>query len=140
MSDSPITGHCLCGAISYSADTEPALTAICHCDDCQRQSGAPFSLNLVLDGDALEIQGDTLGTFETVGTDTGETRERKFCTKCGSPILTTLAEMGTMVAVKAGTLDDRSWLAPEMELWCEGAHPWIKTGEERGEFPRGLET
>ena len=40
----PITGHCLCGSVTYSADAEPAVQAVCHCTDCQRQTGNPFSV------------------------------------------------------------------------------------------------
>lgn len=39
----PLTGHCLCKAVSYVADvTEPDLVAYCHCDGCQRQSGSTY--------------------------------------------------------------------------------------------------
>lgn len=39
----PLTGHCLCKAVTYTADVEaPALTGYDHCDDCQRQSGSTY--------------------------------------------------------------------------------------------------
>jgi hypothetical protein len=134
-----LTGHCLCGAVSYRIDAEPVMTIICHCDDCQRSSGSPYSLNVIVPRDALSIEEDgTLATYETTGTDTGEPRERKFCSRCGSTMLTLLNEMPEMAAVKGGTLDDRSSLVPEMEIWAERAHPWIADGAERGVMPRGL--
>ncbi len=141
MSDPNIVGGCLCGAVRYSATTDPAAVALCHCDDCQKQSGAPFSLNVLIETDTLVIEGeDHLKVFNTVGTETQEPRERKFCGECGSPILTTLAEMPGMAAVKAGTLDDRSWLEPEMDLWCDSKQSWLASTEERGEFATGLPT
>ncbi len=33
---SKIRGGCLCGAVRYSTDAEPLLTAVCHCKNCQR--------------------------------------------------------------------------------------------------------
>ena len=39
-----MTGHCLCGAVSYSAEAEPVVQAVCHCADCQRQSGSPYTV------------------------------------------------------------------------------------------------
>ncbi len=74
------------------------------------------------------------------GTDTGEKRQRRFCGTCGSPIVSELAEMEGMVAIKAGTLDDHSWLEPEMAVWTERKHPWLTADIELGEFPRGLPT
>ena len=137
----PITGHCLCGAVSYSIAAEPMTVAICHCDDCQRQSGAPASLNVGVDRDAFTLVGTTK-TFQTAAADSGDARERIFCPECGSPIISILSEADDIVFVKAGTLDDRSWLEPEMEVFTDFAHPWFHGAdvEERGLFPRGLPT
>ena len=137
----PITGHCLCGAVAYSvADTEPMTVAICHCEDCRRQSGAPFSLNVGIDREALVFSGIAPKVYRTVGDDTGEERERLFCPECGSPIASILAEADDIAFIKAGTLDDASWLEPEMEVFTDSAHPWVHDAEapERGLFPRSL--
>lgn len=41
----PLTGHCLCQAVTYSADVEsPLMTGYDHCDDCQRQSGSTYCM------------------------------------------------------------------------------------------------
>jgi hypothetical protein len=136
----PITGHCLCGNVSYEVDGEPMAVLLCHCEDCQRQSGAAYSVNVVVDRDSLHMTGGQPKTFETVGADSGEPRERKFCPECGSPVITMLAEMGDVAVIKAGTLDDRSWLEPQMELFTDNAHPWVHDADapERGMFPRSL--
>ena len=42
-----LTGKCLCGAISYSIDNQPAVTGVCHCKNCQRQAGSAFLPSLV---------------------------------------------------------------------------------------------
>ncbi len=140
MSAEGFSGRCLCGAVTYTCDTEPALTAVCHCEDCQRGSGSTFSVNVVVARDDLHLEGDTLRHFVTVGEDTEAQRERMFCSTCGSPVVTVMADAPDMAVIKAGTLDDRSWLAPEAELWCDSAQPWLASGEERGRFPRGLPT
>ena len=33
-----LEGGCLCGAVRYTSEAEPALTAVCHCPDCQKQT------------------------------------------------------------------------------------------------------
>ena len=38
------TGHCLCGAISYTYDGESEAVVLCHCGDCQRHTGSAFSV------------------------------------------------------------------------------------------------
>lgn len=39
----PLNGHCLCKAVTYTADVDaPLITGYDHCDDCQRQSGSTY--------------------------------------------------------------------------------------------------
>lgn len=142
MSDeAKVSGHCLCGAVKYSTGDDPMSTVICHCEDCRRSSGAAFSVNVIVADENLTLEGETLSSWETTGTETGEKRQRKFCSRCGSQVATMLAEMEGLAVIKAGTLDDPSWVAPEMEIWCDSAHPWIGADrDERGQFPTGLPT
>lgn len=135
-----LTGSCLCGAITYRADSEPLMTMLCHCEHCRRQSGAPASLGVVVERDAFEARGETLGSYETVGTDSGQPRERCFCTRCGSPIVTYVAEMPQLAVIKGGTLDDVAGLEPDGEMWCESALAWWPGFEDRGRFARGVPT
>ena len=39
-----MTGGCLCGQVRYSANTEPAFVGVCHCRNCQKQTGTAFSV------------------------------------------------------------------------------------------------
>ncbi len=119
------TGRCLCGAISYTVEGDIVATAVCHCEHCQRQSGSAFSVNaIVLDGQ-LKVSG-SLGAYDETGESGGDTVfvRRKFCRECGSPIVSELVQVG-LLAVKAGTLDDRSGLKPEVEVWCVDRQPWV---------------
>jgi len=50
---------------------------------------------------------------------------RKFCPTCGTPIVSELAKTQGVLAVKAGTLDDRSGVVPNVEVWCVDKQPWV---------------
>ncbi|MCW3066195.1 MAG: hypothetical protein JWN32_3367 [Solirubrobacterales bacterium] len=138
-----LDGHCLCGEVTYTvANEDPVITGICHCTECRRQSGAAWSIVVAVSRDEIEITGDSLRTFDTIGDDTRVPVHRQFCGNCGSPIVS-LAEWAPELAfIKAGTLEDASWLEPELEAWCESALPWAldTSREDRGYFPRGLDT
>jgi hypothetical protein len=119
------TGRCLCGQISYELSGDVIATAVCHCDHCQRQSGGAFSVNLIAMENQLDVSGE-LTTFE----DRGENDDavyvyRRFCGSCGSPIYSAMIEPAGLIAVKAGTLDDKSAVAPNVEAWCEHKQPWV---------------
>lgn len=38
-----LKGGCHCGAVRFETPDAPVYAAICHCEDCRRQSGAPYS-------------------------------------------------------------------------------------------------
>ena len=133
----PITGRCLCGAVTYTADAEPAVQAVCHCSDCQRQTGNPFSVIVAIPRDAFEISGDTLASFSTTGTDHGGETKRHFCSACGSPLFSDAAVMPQLVFLKAGSLDDASWLQPAVEAWTSSAQPWSPRFEGSAQLDRG---
>jgi hypothetical protein len=137
-----LDGHCLCGSISYTvASEEPIMTAICHCTECQRQAGSAYSIIAGVAMEDLHISGETK-VFDTIGSDRGEAAHRHFCGNCGSPIISVLADAEDIAWIKAGTLNDASWLEPELEAWTSSAQPWALTveREDRGYFPRGLDT
>lgn len=118
-----IEGHCLCGSVTYSADSEPAMIVICHCTDCQRQSGSPFSVNVLVPVDKVRMEGETLTQYVING-DSGKTVIRNFCNRCGSPLSTVMEAFGNLAAIKSGTLKDSSWVKPTIQIWCDSGRPW----------------
>ena len=130
------TGGCLCGQITYEISGDLIATVVCHCDHCQRQSGGPFSVNLIVQESQLAVSGN-LATFE----DRGEHGDavyvhRRFCGQCGTPIVSALVEPAGVLAVKAGTLDDRSEVTPTVEVWCEHKQPWVALPGMAASLPR----
>lgn len=118
-----IEGSCLCGQVTYSSSAEPAMIAICHCPDCQKQSGAAFSVNVLVPIESVALKGESLAQYVVDGA-TGTAVTRNFCNNCGSPISTELEAFGGLTAVKSGTLYDSSWVKPGVQIWCDNKQPW----------------
>jgi hypothetical protein len=89
--------------------------------------------------DALRVEGEeNVGAFTTVGTDSGKEVSRRFCRECGSPVFSYAEMLPEMMFIKAGTLDDTSWLKPQMHVWTDSAHDWIPLDSYEGaKLPRG---
>ena len=68
--------------------------------------------------------------------DSGKEVIARFCPNCGSTILSEPALMPGMSIVRAGTLDDTSWLKPTMEIYCDSAQPWVQLGGGMQRFPK----
>ncbi len=133
----PLTGGCLCGGVRYSADAEPVVQGVCHCTDCQRQTGSPFTVFVGVPSDAFTVEGDTLRSFTTIGEDHEGATERNFCSACGAPVFSTSALAPGVALIKAGSLDDASWLEPAMEFFMSSAQPWSPHFEHAAPFERG---
>jgi len=129
-----ITGGCLCGQVRYSANTEPVFTGICHCHNCQKQAGTAFSIVVAVPKQAFSVQG-TSKTYGDKG-DSGKAVLRRFCPDCGSPIISDAEALPDVAIIKAGTLDDTSWLKPTMEIFCDSAQPWVQLGGDMQRFPK----
>ena len=117
------TGGCLCGKVRYEIEGEPAVTAVCHCTHCQKQSGSAFSVNLLVPDSRFKLDGD-VQTYEDTG-ESGQKVHRRFCSRCGSPILSVLDAVPGMVAIKAGTLDADSSVRPMVQVWCDSKQDWL---------------
>ena len=130
-----IKGGCLCGAVRYRSDAEPLMQAVCHCKTCQKNSGSAFSLNVAVPEESLVVEGGALKSYEDRSGASGQPFKRNFCSSCGSPLFSHGPAYGPLAFIKAGTLDDSSWLAPELHIWCAEKLPWTTIGEGATEVP-----
>ncbi|GJP93122.1 Mss4-like protein [Aspergillus niger] len=123
----PLSGHCLCKAVTYTVDIDaPLLVGYDHCDDCQRQSGSTYSLVAVVPKDKLTVNGP-LKKWSGTGS-SGNAVHRLFCSECGSPIAHDPDAAPEIIALKAGTLDTeiKKALKPDTEIWTVGKLPFCQ--------------
>ncbi len=136
----PFSGGCLCKAVRYEVSMEPMAVMNCHCRDCQYASGGGFTTAVVVMKDAFTLtQGAPKG--HTVTGDSGGQVTRYFCGDCGSPVYSTPDGGRPLTVVKAGSLDDPSWLKLGGALYTKSAQPWSHIDENLMRFetmpPRG---
>jgi hypothetical protein len=130
-----VSGGCLCGAYTYRFDREKVLSAShCHCTDCQKSTGSGKATILFVPEADLSTTGD-LKFYTVVGVDGGHV-SRGFCPECGSPVISQVEEMPGVKFVKAGSLDDSSWVQINSSFWNETAQPWSPVDESQQSFPR----
>lgn len=115
-----VEGGCQCGAVRYRLDGKLHSLAVCHCTMCQRQSGSAFGMSLAISRSAFHLLAGTLKTFSAT-CDSGRIKECAFCPECGVRIYNRTE--GRM-SIKAGTLDDTSWLEPDAHFWTKSKQRW----------------
>jgi hypothetical protein len=130
------TGGCLCGAISYELEQDAVVTAMhCHCLDCQKSTGSGKATIIAIPESSLTVEG-TLKYYSVVGTD-GATVNRGFCENCGSPVISAVVGVEGWEAIKlikAGSLDDSSWVTVNANIWKSSARHWDAVREELPTF------
>jgi hypothetical protein len=123
----PLTGGCHCGAVRYEISAAPILTYTCHCTDCQRITGTAFSLAIIVPENAFRLVKGEPRSVERIA-DSGRVNVRLLCPDCGCWIsgLGRPDASGELVRrVRAGTLDDRSWLRPTEHYFTRSKQPWV---------------
>jgi hypothetical protein len=128
-----MSGKCLCGNLSYSANAEPSLVCVCHCKNCQRHSGTAFATLVFIPNETFRIKGESK-TFTTLG-GSGKTVKRLFCPECGSTVVWDAAVAPNMVLIPSGTLDDTSFIKPTRNLFCAEAQSWVPLTQDTQNFP-----
>ena len=123
----PQTGGCQCRAIRYEVRKAPQLVYTCHCTECQRLTGSAFSMALVVAADAFDCTGTQPRPFFRTA-DSGRRVTRWVCPICGTWIWSGRKPepaAGGALRVRAGTLDDTSWLRPTVHFWTRSVQPWV---------------
>ena len=130
-----IAGSGVCGSVRYASNADPAMTAVCHCENCQRQTGTAFSIIVGVPENSLRFEGaEFIKEYLDSGASGGAVR-RRFCGNCGSPLLSIVQSAPGLEFVTAGTLDERSWLEPTLHIWYDTAQPWVEISESIEQLP-----
>ena len=124
------TGKCLCGAVRYSFTGEPLMQAVCHCKNCQRQAGSGWSMLIALPLSAVAISGEVRTYVDH--SETNNEVHRQFCPTCGSPVFTRVPAQPQMLFIKAGSLDDTSSFAPQIQFWTASKQDWVEIADVPG--------
>lgn len=119
----PLTGGCSCGAVRYRVTGAPLSFWVCHCTECQRHTSSAFGQSLRIRGTDFEVDG-TVRRIDRLA-DSGTARQGWFCPQCGVRIWH--GSIGSdEINVKAGTLDNTTWLMPAGHIWARSRQPFVQ--------------
>ena len=123
--DGPLDGGCACGAVRYRLTGRPMFVHCCHCRWCQRESGASFALNALIETDRVSLlQGEP----ETVMTpsESGQGQRILRCPDCRVALWSHYAGAGEAICfVRVGTLDEPDRLPPDIHIYTASKQPWV---------------
>jgi hypothetical protein len=118
-------GHCTCDAVRYEMTSRPLFVHCCHCRWCQRETGASFALNAMVEAERVALlRGET----ETVHTPSNSGRGQKIvrCPKCRIALWSNYAGAGDAIRfVRVGTLDEPDRFPPDIHIFTSSKQPWV---------------
>jgi hypothetical protein len=118
-------GGCTCRHVRYRMATNPMFVHCCHCRWCQRETGASFALNAMIESDRVTLLH---GEVELVDTPSSSGKGQKIarCPRCRIAIWSHYAGAGDAVSfVRVGTLDAPDRLPPDIHIFTASKQPWV---------------
>ncbi|PLX42361.1 MAG: aldehyde-activating protein [Hyphomicrobiales bacterium] len=134
-----LTGGCQCGHVRYEITGAPLTFYICHCTECQKQSSSAFGMSMtVRRAETRIIQGEM--KIWQRPTDSGNRLSCYFCPECGTRLFHARSGTSEIWNLKAGSLDDTSWLQPAGHIWTKSAQKWVHIPEHTLNYEAQPET
>ncbi|MEO8307123.1 MAG: GFA family protein [Pseudomonadota bacterium] len=126
-----LEGGCDCRQVRYRLETAPLFVHCCHCRWCQRESGASFALNAMIETTRVTVLA---GKSEIVNTPSQSGRGQQIarCPTCRVALWSHYAGGGPVLSfVRVGTLDNPDELPPDIHIFTESKQPWVMIPEGR---------
>jgi hypothetical protein len=123
--DLPLEGGCTCRAVRFRLASRPLFVHCCHCTWCQRESGAAFALNAMIESERVELLS---GAPELVDTPSASGAGQRIarCPRCRVAVWSHYAGAGDAIRfVRVGTLDEPGRLPPDIHIFTASKQPWV---------------
>ena len=121
----PAEGGCDCRHVRYRMETRPLFVHCCHCRWCQRESGASFALNAMIEADRVTVLAAEPELVDTPS-QSGHGQKIARCPKCRIAVWSNYAGAGPLLKfVRVGTLDEPDRLPPDIHIFTASKQPWV---------------
>lgn len=115
--------QCVCGSLRAITTGDPALTYVCHCNECQRRTGSVMHAGASFLKAQVRVKG-VAKVFTRLG-NSGGTLRFHFCPECGSTVVWDADKFPDRIGVAIGCFADRDFPPPTLSVWEEGMHDWV---------------
>jgi len=110
----------MCGAARYEISLKGVHTLACHCRQCQKHMGTPYSIFVVVPANQFNWLSKPSHHISI-----SDRATRLFCGTCGTCIKWEGKNTPDEAEVNAMTLDDPSGLTINEEIYVRTRLPWI---------------
>ena len=118
-------GGCACGKIRFRITLPPLFVHCCHCRWCQRETGASYALNALIETDRVSLL-DGEPEMTLTPSNSGKGQEIWRCPHCRVALWSNYAGFGRRVSfIRVGTLDAPERIEPDIHIFTSSKQPWV---------------
>jgi hypothetical protein len=124
-STTEMEGGCTCRDVRYRLSSAPLFVHCCHCRWCQRETGASFALNALIESERVLVLA---GEPEVVLTPSASGKGQRItrCPRCRVALWSHYSGFGDPIRfVRVGTLDEPDRLPPDIHIFTASKQPWV---------------
>ncbi len=130
-----MTGGCNCGSVRYELLAEPLFTHVCHCTECQHDSGGAFNISTVILSADFRFK-DCAPDISYVSRKSGNEYEVWGCSKCGCTVAGKSITPASVMVVRPGSFDDTSVIRPQAHIWICEKQDWVSIPDDIPSFEK----
>lgn len=118
-----VKGRCRCGRVTFVLREEPIAFYLCHCTDCQAETGSAF-------GQSMGVRREAIGNVEgavrehTVEERNGQRSQVTYCANCLTHLWGASEALPQIRGLNAGSLEATSGLQPYGNMWTRSKLDW----------------
>ena len=115
--DTVITASCNCGAVKFSASSDPLIQFVCHCTHCQTATGNAFAELVFFKLKRTAITGD-LRKQQFVA-DSGSRTQRHYCIHCNDLMFDQSEGFAGIIGVMRERITSDFIFTPVSHVWVQ---------------------
>lgn len=137
-----VKGRCRCARVTFVLCEEPIAFYLCHCTDCQAESGSAFGQSMAVRNGAIDGVEGPVAEHEVEGRD-GRRIRISHCANCLTHLWGATEGLPQILGLNSGSLDATSGLRPHGNMWVRSKRDWVALApgpvyEEQPEDPLAM--
>jgi hypothetical protein len=109
--------------VRFTLREEPIAFYLCHCTQCQAESGSAFGQSMQVRREAIDSVEGPAGEHVVEGP-SGQQSRVTYCTNCLTFLWGGSDDVPQVLGLNAGSLEDTASLQPYGNMWTRSARRW----------------
>ena len=127
MSESTVSGSCLCEAVRFEVAIPTLFCGHCHCTMCQRNHGSGFVTWFAVPREKLTISE---GSDQLTRYASSEHGSRSFCSRCGSSLFCESEKHPDQVDIPLANMQSPIDREPQFHFYFDDRADWVQVNDD----------